>query len=87
MVVRAPEETRLEIPPPTEVGGSQGGGVGGQGLTLNAHTLVFAGEHQGPPEGREGPDHSGGLRDGRSRGLLCVTGGEPSSGHATAAAW
>lgn len=64
MVVRAPEETRLEIPPPTEVGGLQGGGAPGQrgqGSTLNTHRLVFAGEHQGPPEGREGSHYGGNL--------------------------
>lgn len=64
MVVRAPEETRMEIPPPTEVGGLQGEGASGQsgqGSTLNTHALVFAGEHQGPPKGREGPDYRGRL--------------------------
>lgn len=80
----------MEIPPPTEVGGLQEGvarGQSGQGSTLNTHALVFAGEHQGPPEGWERPDYSGGLRVGRSRSLLCFAGGEPSSVHATAAAW
>lgn len=89
MVVQAPEETRLEIPPPTEVSGPQGAEAGGaEWAGLKANAAVVAGEHQGPPEGRQGPHHGGGLRGGRGRGrsLLRVAGGEPSEGGAAAAA-